>query len=250
MVKTPRQKIRHAIEKRHKQPTQIWKRLGMGLSALCLFFMVGYAACWFLDPVNFPLTSVKLIGDKKHLTQSELYQIIIPEMKRGFFQLKVSKIRSKLLYLPWVKQVDVRKVWPHQLVIRFEEHTPAAFWGDTGLLSEQGALFTPNMTALNLPDLPVLKGPDGRFSTVWQQYLEMEKMLTPLQLHITHLVLAPRGAWQLRLSNGTTIILGTHDILARLHRFIRVYDKHFAAKQTQMAYVDLRYTSGMAVGWK
>lgn len=250
MVKTPRQKIRHAIEKRHKQPTQIWKRLGMGLSCLCLFFVVGYASCWFLDPVNFPLTSVKLVGEKKRLTQAELYQIIIPTMKAGFFQLKVSKIRSKLMALPWVKQVDVRKVWPNQLVIQFEEHTPAAFWGDKGLISEQGALFIPDSAQLNLPDLPALKGPDGRFSTVWQQYLEMEKLLAPLELHITHLVLAPRGAWQLRLSNGVTIVLGTHDILARLHRFIVVYHKHLAPKQNEMAYVDLRYTSGMAVGWK
>lgn len=250
MVKTPRQKIRHAIEKRHKPPTQIWKRLGMGVSAFCLFFMVGYASCWFLDPVNCPLTSLKLVGDKQHVAQTELYQIVIPEMKAGFFQLNVAAIRAQLLALPWVKQVDVRKVWPNQLVIHFEEHTPAAIWGDSGLLSEQGILFKPDFSHLKLPELPVLNGPEGRFSTVWQQYLEMEKMLAPLQLHITHLVLAPRGAWELQLSNGTTIILGTHDILARLHRFIRVYDKHFAAKQSQMAYVDLRYTSGIAVGWK
>lgn len=250
MVKTPRQKIRHAIEKRHKPATQIWKKLGVGVGSLCLFFVIGYTAIWFLDPVNFPLTSVKLVGQRKHLTQNELYQIIIPDMKAGFFQLNVAEIRAHLLDLPWVKQVDVRKVWPNQLVIHFEEHTAAAYWGETGLLSEQGILFIPNMTALSLPDLPVLKGPEGRFTLVWQQYLEMEKMLAPLQLHITHLLLAPRGAWQLRLSNGTTIVLGTHEAQARLQRFIRVYDQHLAAKQQDMAYVDLRYTSGMAVGWK
>lgn len=250
MVKTPRQKIRHAIEKRHKPPTQIWKKLGMGLSCLCLAFLAGYATLWFLDPVNFPLTAVKLVGDKKHLTQQSLYQIIIPEMKAGFFQLRVARIRGKLLSVPWIKQVDVRKMWPNQLVIRFEEHTPAAFWGDKALLSDQGVLFAPESIPTDLPVLPALQGPDGRVSHVWQQYLEMEKLLAPLELHITHLMLAPRGAWQLRLSNGTTILLGTHDILTRLNRFTRVYRKHFEEKQSQMAYVDLRYTSGMAVGWK
>ncbi|HRE31855.1 MAG TPA: cell division protein FtsQ/DivIB, partial [Candidatus Berkiella sp.] len=136
-----------------------------------------------------------------------------------------------------------------QLVIVFEEHKPAAYWGNFGLLSEQGVLFIPQY-AVTIPDLPTLEGPEGRSNSVWQQYLEMKKMLAPLQLHITHITLAPRGAWQLRLSNGTTIVLGTHDVLPRLHRFIRVYNQHLCEKQAQLAYVDLRYTSGMAVGWK
>jgi cell division protein FtsQ len=47
-----------------------------------------------------------------------------------------------------------------------------------------------------------------------------------------------------------TIVLGTNDILTRLRRFVHAYEKQLHMRQKDLAYVDLRYTSGMAIGWK
>lgn len=236
------------VVKKPKQGRIFLKRFLQTLSCVFVFFTVSYSVFWCLDPAHFPISSIRFIGERKYLSQHELQNVIFAEVKTGFFGLKVSSLQQHLLSLPWIKQVDVRKVWPNQLVIHFEEHEPAARWGDKGVISDMGALFYPELSKVDV-ELPKLQGPEGRAPLVWQQFLVMEETLAPLNLTITHLTLAPRGAWHLQLSNGITVILGTNDILMRLQRFVHAYEKQLHMRHTEMAYVDLRYTSGMAIGW-
>ncbi len=236
--------------RRHpKPPRMVLKRIRQGLSCVFVFFAVGYSIFWCLDPTHFPITSVRFIGDRQNLSQEELREVIVSEINAGFFRLKVSTLQHHLLSLPWIKQADVRKVWPDQLVVRFEEHTPAAYWGDKGMISDLGTLYYPPSVKVSELNLPKLQGPEGKSHIVWQQFLVMEEILAPLNLTISQLILAPRGAWQLRLSNGITVVLGTNDILKRLNRFVQAYEKQLHLRQQEMSYVDLRYTSGMAIGW-
>lgn len=64
------------------------------------------------------------------------------------------------------------------------------------------------------------------------------------------LELAQRGSWRFRLDNGMQVILGTHEKKQRLHRFVKAYNQSLKKDQASIAYVDMRYTTGMAVGWK
>ncbi len=229
---------------------KILKRVSQVIGCILVSCAVAYGFFWCLAAVNFPITSVRFIGERKYLNQQDLQMRIVSEVKRGFFRLKVSTLQQQLLSLPWVKKVDIRKIWPDEVVIHFEEHIPAAFWGKTGMLSTMGTLFYPDLSCFTLVNLPLLEGPTGRDALVWQQFLMMEKMLTPLNVRITHLVLAPRGAWHMQLSNGITVVLGTNDVLARVKRFAKAYEKHLYTRKQEVVYVDLRYTTGMAVGWK
>lgn len=226
------------------------KQLGRALGCVLVFFAVGYLGFWCYDPANFPISSVKVFGETKYLSKEVIQKVVLPELKGGFFRLKVSTLQQQLLLLPWVKQVSVRKVWPDQLVLHFEEHSPLALWGSKGVFSTTGVLFYPDLSKLKFDHLPKLRGSEGKAAQVWQQYLAMEQTLLPLHLTITQLDLAPRGAWHLKLSNGITVILGTNDVQMRLKRFVLAYEKSLQERQQEIAYVDLRYTSGMAVGWK
>lgn len=224
------------------------------LSSVTLFFSIAYGLIWCLDPAHFPITTVKIIGQRHFLSAKALQETTVPHLHAGFFRLKVSSLQAQLLSLPWIKQVEVRKIWPNQLVIKFEEHTPAAFWinkgARKGLISQTGTLFFPDMKDVKALNLPCLEGPENKSGLVWQQWLEMGKTIAALDLKITHLSLVARGAWQLRLSNGLTVILGKNDELNRLQAFADAYERHLKDKQIQIASVDLRYTNGMAVGWR
>jgi cell division septal protein FtsQ len=46
------------------------------------------------------------------------------------------------------------------------------------------------------------------------------------------------------------VILGTHEKKQRLYRFVKAYNQSLKKDQASIAYVDMRYTTGMAVGWK
>ena len=66
------------------------------------------------------------------------------------------------------------------------------------------------------------------------------------------LVLTERYSWQLILVDGVSLNLGREDRIQRVQRFMDAYRqiKAFAQDDMQVDYIDLRYDTGMAVGWK
>lgn len=215
------------------------------LLALGVFIGIG----WLFRPSAFPISNVKIFGNLAYLSEPEIANVVSPHIKRGFFAVKVSNLRQQLVELPWVNHADVRRVWPGQLVIRIHEHTPATFWRNDALISVDGEMFAP-ATIANVKALPHLWGPKLQHEAVWAQYLRFKTMVTPLGLSIERCEMASRGAWQLQLSNHIVVVLGTQDIESRLQRFVRAYQKTLHEKQDRIEYVDLRYTSGMSVGWR
>ncbi|MBS0290567.1 MAG: cell division protein FtsQ/DivIB [Proteobacteria bacterium] len=241
---------RHAVQKGKHKARLALKKIIQALSGVLVLVALGYGTFWCLDPAHFPISSVRFVGYRHYLSQEALSEAVLPEIKAGFLRLKPSFIQQSLMSLPWIKQVDIRKVWPDQLIVVFEEHVPAAFWGEKGIINDSGKLFFPEFIKKDLPALPRLQGPEGKSTLVWQQYLVMKKTLEPLNLTIRQLILAPRGAWQFQLSNGVTVVLGTNDTEQRLARFVKSYEKYLYEHQQVISYVDMRYTNGMAVGWK
>jgi cell division protein FtsQ len=77
-------------------------------------------------------------------------------------------------------------------------------------------------------------------------------MLEFNELSIDELVLSERYSWQLTLNDGVRLNLGREERIERIQRFMDVYQN---IKETQednklVDYIDLRYDTGVAVGWK
>ena len=220
----------------------------LGSAALAFIFIHGIICSY--DSERFPIQEVLLIGEAHSLANQVLEETLINHLSLGFFKIKVHEIQQALLSQPWIYQVDIRKEWPNKLVVKFEEHVPAVKWGESGMISTTGEVFFPSGSLESYPDLPLLEGPNVRRSIVWQYYLVMQSILSSQNLKIAKLSLAQRGTWQIKLNNGMMINLGKDDIMPRLKRFVRVYKTHLQSRHESMNYVDLRYTRGLAVGWK
>lgn len=77
-------------------------------------------------------------------------------------------------------------------------------------------------------------------------------MLSYDVLSIDELVLSERYSWQLTLSDGVRLNLGREERVERVQRFMDVYQEIKDKQQDNklVDYVDLRYDTGVAVGWK
>jgi cell division protein FtsQ len=66
------------------------------------------------------------------------------------------------------------------------------------------------------------------------------------------LLLSERFSWQLTLNDGVTLNLGRENRVERIQRFMNMYSdiKNNSKGDQQVGYVDLRYDTGVAVGWK
>ncbi len=235
--------MRYIVERFH-YVTQTFKLGLLGAAFLSCVFFISH-----LHISNyFPIQTVRVYG-VNHLDQREVQAVISPLVEHGFFATNVEYIRDRMLQMPWVSDIFVRRNWPDQVSITVVEQTPVAEWNHQGLLSGTGAIFTPNRDTYP-QQLPHFVGPDGKHVLMLEYATQMNRLLMPLHVKIAYLEMTPYLTWKVVLNNGVTVQIGHKDILTRLQHFVRVYPKIIGQRAAEVDSIDLRYSNGIAVRWK
>jgi len=217
------------------------------LTALALLVFAFAAVLLVLRSPLFPLREVQLRGELAHTTGGEVEQAVRGRIEGNFFAVDLAQPRAALEQLPWVRRVQVHRVWPDRLEVTLEEHVALARWGDAGLVNVQGERFAGTSTAA----LPLLAGPAGSEAEVARRFQRFAQLLAPLGAPLEALTLSPRRAWRARLGGGLSLELGRDapddPVDRRLERFVAVHPQTLARMQRRHEYVDLRYPNGFAL---
>ncbi len=217
---------------------------GIGLTLALVF--IGVWAVGIETDNWFPLNRLEVKG-QRYTEASELYETFRNIEKRGFFSMDMQQTEAVITQLPWVKSVQLRKVWPETLNLQLIEHQPLAFWGDGGVVSKQGQVFYPN-------ELPAkkwvkLNGPENIASELTELLQQYQAQLAQKELFVRSIELTDRGAINLTLDDGVEVKLGNYKVAERLERFISQFDNVRQYKDESLAYVDLRYQNGLVAAW-
>jgi len=220
----------------------------LGGLALALLAYAG-ARVVFDSPV-FLLRTIVVEGVLDRVERRDIVDALQGRLRGTFFTVDLESVRSLFESIPWVRRAELRRVWPDSLEVRVEEQVALARWGqgkNAQLVNQQGELFRGQSDE----PLPLLAGPAGTEGEVARRFLEFRKLLAPLGLAPRQVLLSPRLAWQIRLSNGLTIQLGRDSdrdrVEDRLARFVSVFPQTLADMRQRVDYVDLRYPNGFAV---
>jgi cell division protein FtsQ len=223
-----------------------WKSHGRKAAVLALVACCLGALSWAL---NRPVRAISMDGTFQRVSPGQIEKAAAPYLDSGFMSADLDAIQRAVEILPWVDHARVQRRWPTSVHVTVVEQTPAARWGESGLLNTRGELF--ERAAAHVPsELPRLSGPVGSESQVAQQYLSAETRMLEAGLRIAALRLDERGAWEIDLDSGVTVRLGRRDVDARLDRFIRTAAQVISHRQSDVNYVDMRYSNGFAIGWR
>jgi cell division protein FtsQ len=225
---------------------QKWLRLSFALMVLAVF--VG-ASMWLHQDTTLPIKHVTVAGNMKNTAKDDLIKAVTPFVTGNFLSVDVASIQKAGEKLPWVKQVQVRRMWPDKIHLIVQEQQAIAFWNDKALVNQDGELFTP--TKASFPKgLVTLNGDDGSSKLMLQQLIDIHKQTSSLGLKVSQLQMDQRRAWTVLFTNEMTLLLGRAESKKRLQRFIDVYQTELADYQDRIEKVDMRYTNGLAVVWK
>ena len=203
---------------------------------------------WFFEEDRIPVGGLVVQGKLEYVTVEDVRAVLRDEPAvSNFFKLDVNQIQQRIEALPWVYQASIRKRWPALLYVYVVEQSPRALWGDDRLLSDKGGIFKAPLERLKHP-LVKLSGPDEMAGRIWDEYVSYERILALNGYHVESLNLTNRHSWELQVKGGPKLILGRGDARARLQRFIDVYP--LLEERERIAYLDMRYDTGIAVGWK
>ncbi|MCC2616455.1 cell division protein FtsQ/DivIB [Aestuariibacter halophilus] len=211
-----------------------------------LIYSAWHISLWLEDEQQVPVQRIVVTGKRSHIDDQQLVTMIRRQHPGSFFELDVSAVHQDLEAQPWVYRASVRKRWPNTLTVYVVEQQAVASWNSDMLLNQYGDSFE---AQLEVGQLPALFGPGGSERTALEGYRAMQLLLNSAGLTISELTLSERFAWELRLNNGVQLNLGRSEFVDRLQRFVDLYPL-LAKSERQVAYVDLRYDTGMAVGWK
>ena len=197
---------------------------------------------------RWPLRTLRINDNLQQVDPAQVRAAVLPHAQQGFFAVRLDDAREAVAVLPWVDQAEVGKRWPDVLEVRVREHRPFARWGEDRLLSQQGRLFPAE--GIDVPrGLPLLHGPEGRVDEVVELYNEARGLFAPSGYGVRALLLDSRGSWAMVLSNGTEVVVGSHQARSRMARFARLLPQLLQQKQLPLSRADLRYTNGFALTW-
>lgn len=201
------------------------------------------------SPQYFPVEVIRIAGPFVEVKQEQVKTLLDGHFAGSFFTVSLERMEKAFLSLPWVRDVSISRQWPDAMRITFREKEVVAHWGQKGFLTSMGEVFYP-LKYERSDRWPDLSGPSGQEKVVWSHYQAMNQALKPLGLELKSLVLSERHSWTARLRTGQTLYFGKNRLFSRLARFRILFKKDLREKVSHVAYVDLRYPNGIAVGWK
>lgn len=241
---------------------------GLGLAFFLCVLMSLISIAWWLtnrlmDQENLPVNSIVISGEMPYTKRDEVLAAMNNVNLGNFFQVDVNEIQSQVSALPWVYSVAVRKQWPDEVKIYVVDQTPVALWNGDFILNQFGKAFQADNRKLTQA-LPQFFGPEGSELLALENFTNLNDLLEYRNLVIDELVLSERFSWQLTLNDGVMLNLGREERVKRVQRFMDVYplikthledqskQQNNDKKQLKQAvdYIDLRYDTGLAVGWK
>ena len=232
---------------RFRLPVIRWRAVGIALGTLALLGAGTLAVTWAF---NQPIETVAVEGRFQRVAPVDVERLVKAQVhSAGLLSADLAAVRARLHTLPWVDTVSVQRAWPRGLTVRVTEQTAAARWGERGLLNTRGELFDSDERHIP-PELARLDGPAGKESVVAQRYLAAEGRLLQAGQRLSAMRLDARGAWEFDLANGVTVRLGRRQVDERFERFMNTALKLVTQRAEDIAYVDMRYTNGFAIGWR
>ena len=225
------------------------------LLVLVLFAGLAVLVNWAARSPWFNLRQIHVEGEVAHSSAESVRRHVTPLLQGSYLTMDLGQARTAFESVPWVRRAEVRRIWPHDLVVRIEEHRPVAYWAREGaehlLVNTQGELFEAPLGDVEEDNLPTLQGPTGtslQVMTMWQRLLPV---LAPLRQRVSRLVLSDRGSWRVQLEQGTLLELGrgeSDQIVARTQRFVQSVGQITARfEHRAIEYADLRHSESYAL---
>ena len=161
---------------------------------------------WLVHSPWFALRQVHVEGEVEHSTTDSIRRHALPRLEGNYLTLDLVEARTAFESIPWVRRAEVRRVWPHDLIVRLEEHQPVAYWEREAreplLVNSFGEVFEVNLGDVEDEALPTLRGPRDTSAQVLAMWKRLVPVFASMRSRVDRLELSDRGSWRAHLGWG------------------------------------------------
>lgn len=240
-----RRAVKRRPANRRRRPPRATRRrpiLAVTLLVVAAFLLAGLT--WRV--LQAPVEAVRIAGDLTRVEHEEVRAAVVAALQSAV--TSVSDIAESIKDLDWARDASVRRVWPQTLQVWVERAAITARWGEDRYLTTGGEVVAAPQPPLE--PLPNLSGTLSSGAETMRVYQMLSNRLAAHGIGLTSLEETALGGWRLTLDTGATVLLGTEDLAGRIDRVLVVYEDALRDRTHEVARLDARYGSGVAVRWR
>ncbi|MCP2040888.1 cell division protein FtsQ [Neisseria sp. HSC-16F19] len=224
------------------------RRLYRWLYFMVIVCLLASGGIWVVNSPYFPIRQVQLAAPLQQVAAEDVQTVAQTHLRGNIFKADVNAARVAFAELPWVAEVQVRRLWPDTVEVAITERTAVARWDDDHLVDSTGVIFP----AQSEEELPWFVADDEHAGEATARAMvrglhEFQAALQNSDLAISQLYYSERSAWILVLDNGIKVRLGRENVAQRLRHFVWAWPRILKDRAEGIVYVDMRYKDGFAV---
>nr|WP_205926282.1 MULTISPECIES: cell division protein FtsQ/DivIB [unclassified Rhizobium] len=194
---------------------------------------------------GFAIEDVKVSGNDE-TSEIEILQLLGLDGTTSLVALDADAARLKIANLPWVENVEVRKVYPRAVEVKLTERRAYAIWqhgSELSLIQKDGSVIAP-LRDNKFAKLPLFVGRDAE--TAAASVEDAFAKWPDVRGHVKAFVRVAGRRWDLYLDNGVIIKLPEDNVDGALARLTKL-DKDENLLQRDIAAIDLRLDDRTAI---
>ena len=198
----------------------------------------------------FPVKEIVFSGNM-HLSEGELRTMAKINKNESLLALSAKGLSAKLLQSPWIKDVSVRKEFPHRILIRIGETSPFAILetkGRTFLIDERGRMLEEMKGTV--PFLPIINADPFKNRENFMEALNLAKVIKDRKIATERNrveIIADKGSENISMVLDNVVIkVGHGDYEQKLNRLFAL-EEEIKKRAITVDYVDLRFANRVVV---
>lgn len=195
--------------------------------------------------LGFAVEKVDITGNRQ-VSDIDVLQQLHLDGDTSLLTLDVASARKALMALPWVRDAEVRKVYPGTIHVALDERRAFAIWQhgqDLSLIERSGSVIVP-FTPGKLSGLPLYVGLGAETSAA--DFDDILSRWPELRKRVRAIVRVSDRRWNLVFDNGVTVKLPETDIAQALEN-LSVMDRDRQILTRDIVAVDLRLADRITV---
>jgi cell division protein FtsQ len=204
--------------------------------------MVGRATADF----GLRVASIRIDGSQK-TSEVQIRKALGVAEGDAMLGFSVSDARKRIEQLTWVQSATVERRLPDLIVVSLTERRPFAVWQNQGkfvLIDRDGEIVADQDVAVFAKELPLVVGAGAPAAAA--ALIDALAAKPSLQSRVTAAVRVGERRWNLRLNNGTDVMLPEGAELQALARLVELQNDH-ALLDRPLQVVDLRLPDRLVV---
>lgn len=195
----------------------------------------------------FTVNRIIIEGDIYHVTPVQLTYIAQNRLHGTFFTLDIAGLKSAFQEIPWVRQVSVKRHFPHTIIVNVEEYKAIARIGDDDMLAENGDVF--DGADNDNSSLPVFYVSSSRAALALEKYKQIQSILIRHDDSLSKLWLTSPLITQFTTKNNLQVEICSTDFNNSLIKIDKYWDKLYKINP-KLNSINLCYKNAIAINYE